>query len=54
MDVTNGDSYFDADLWLKDIERYAGRRTRRVLLVATKCDAKTTRVVDNDALKEVR
>ena len=54
MDVTNGDSYFDAELWLKDVYRYAGRKTRRVMLVATKCDAKSARVVDNDALKEAR
>ena len=53
MDVTNGDSYFDADNWLKDVDRYAGRRTRRVMLVATKCDTGKSRVVDTDALVDV-
>lgn len=54
VDLTNGDSYFDADNWLKDVDRYAGRRTRRVMLVGTKCDVAAKRVVDTEALADVR
>ena len=54
VDVTNGDSYFQADNWLADVDRYAGRRTRRVMMVATKCDMVAKRIVDTEALVDVR